>query len=224
MSIQRVLLGGALCAALALCPHSLAQSFDLKADWSDALNPNGAWSYNVNGSPAASTFRTGDTWTVPQPSWGNIAGWFKSNGTESFPHDWIAGDVITHSPDTGPTDIVWTAPSSGTIDVSGVIWPTRDVGRTNIWRLFINGSEIATSSVASGDPYDRANPMSFASAAAPGALDDVPVAAGQTVRLLVTSFDGNGDYAGVNLSITLVPEPAAAGLLGLALLKRRRPR
>ena len=108
-----------------------ATVYDLTNDFSYASNPNGAWSYR----DAAGTllpFVAGlvsDPWGVPQPSWGGTPVWFKSNGTELFAHDWILGDVITHS----DSSVVWTSPSAGTIDISGATWATRDIGRFNDW-------------------------------------------------------------------------------------------
>ena len=73
--------------------------YDLAADWSDISNPNGVWSYLVNGAIAASGTRTGDTFGTPQPIWGaGFTGWSQSNGTEGFPHDWSVGDVFGHTP------------------------------------------------------------------------------------------------------------------------------
>ena len=60
--------------------------YDLAADWSDISNPNGVWSYLVNGAIAASGTRTGDTFGTPQPIWGaGFTGWSQSNGTEGSP-------------------------------------------------------------------------------------------------------------------------------------------
>lgn len=209
----------------ALPQWSGAATFDLKTDWSDGSNPNGTWSYNVSGSPAGATFRTGDTWGTPQPSWGTIPGWFKSNGTEAFAHDWIAGDVITHSTAVGAfTDIVWTNPSNGNYDIAGNIWCTREIGRFNNWEVRVAGTVVASGFVGTGDPFDRNSPMPFSVGALPGALNNVFIAAGQNVQLRVSGADANGDYAGVNMSLTLVPEPASLVALtatSMLLLRRR---
>src|SRR5258708_2965057 len=74
-----------------------ATVYDVTTDWSDALNPNGVWTYAANGSALSSTVRASDPWGVPQASWGDLPGWFRSNGTEAFPHNWLAGDIITHT-------------------------------------------------------------------------------------------------------------------------------
>ena len=76
--------------------NAATQVYDLKADWSDTSNPNGVWSYLLNGSLAASGTRSADPFDTPPPIWGidgSYPGWSKSNGSELFDHDWIAGDV-----------------------------------------------------------------------------------------------------------------------------------
>src|SRR5439155_7381652 len=80
-----------------------AAVFNLASDWSTINNPNGAWSYRAGTSnlPAQSSSSL-DSWATPQPGWAPAPGAslpfeFKSNGTENFVHDWLAGDVVTHA-------------------------------------------------------------------------------------------------------------------------------
>jgi hypothetical protein len=100
--------------------NAATQVYDLKADWSDTSNPNGVWSYLLNGSLAPSGTRTGDPFGTPPPIRGSAhEGWSKSNGSELFAHDWIAGDVFGHTPDGNAIQIQWTSPTAGSIDVTG---------------------------------------------------------------------------------------------------------
>jgi hypothetical protein len=221
-----ILLIGFFMIGMCMVSNSYASIYDLRNDWSDAGNPNGVWSYNLNGFPLSSAYRGGDPWGTPQISWvtyGNIVGWFKSNGTEQFPHDWIAGDIITHTP-SGPsyTDITWTSPIDGVASISGGVWHTRDIGRTNDWYIYINGGLAASGAVSSGGVYSRGNPFLYD-------LDNVSILIGDVIQLRL-SGRGIGDYAGVNLTIetsaTPVPIPGAIwlfgpGLAGLVSLRRR---
>ena len=100
--------------------------YNLAADWSDTSNPNGVWSYLVNGAVPPSGIRGGDVFGVPTPIWGtsSFEGWSRSNGSEGFPHDWIAGDVFGHTLNNGdPVQIRWTSPTAWFIDVAGAVWP-----------------------------------------------------------------------------------------------------
>ncbi|MCX5805515.1 MAG: VPLPA-CTERM sorting domain-containing protein [Proteobacteria bacterium] len=226
-----ILLIGFFVLGMCMVSNSYALIYDLRSDWSDVSNPNEVWSYNLNGSPLPSAIRGGDNWGTPQISWvtypyGHI-GWFKSNGTEQFPHDWIAGDIITHTP-SGPdyTDITWTSPISGVASISGGVWHTRDWGRTNNWYIYINGVQLASGSVSSGGSDSRNNPSLFTTGYD---LDNISISIGDIIQLHL-SGQGTGDYAGVNLTIetstTPVPIPGAIwlfgpGLAGLAGLRRR---
>lgn len=109
----------------------------------------------------------------------------------------------------------------------------RDIGRSNTWNLRLNGNLLSSGNLFSGDPYNRANPFNLDSGTG-GALDNIMVGAGDVIELSFqqTSTSTNGDYNGVNFSVTLsiVPEPSVimlAGLSGVAIFmaaKRKRTR
>ena len=92
----------AVCATSPVTATAASLHFDVAADWSDVINPNGAWSYEVNGALASSATRTGDTVGTAPALWGpggnSFVGWSRSNGTELFAHDWEDGQVFGHSP------------------------------------------------------------------------------------------------------------------------------
>ena len=215
----------ALVSACVLPAHA-AVVYDLTAQWSDVSNPNGVWSYNSGGGPLPSTFRATDPWTTPQKSWGDLPGWFRSNGTEQFPHDWQAGDVITH---TGTSVIKWTAPIDGLAAVTGAVWPTRDIGRFNQWDILLNGTSLTSGVIGDADPYSRSAPFNLANGSGgPGAISNLSVKTGDTIELRLDRFNSAfGDYAGVTLAIT-IPEPQAVfamlvglGLFGFVYYRRR---
>jgi len=127
--------------------------YNLAADWSDTSNPNGVWSYLVNGAVPPSGIRGGDVFGVPTPIWGtsSFEGWSRSNG-----------DVFGHTLNNGdPMQIRWTSPTAGFIDVTGAVWGARDILRYNNWSISLNGIPLYLGVVGSGDPYSRSSPRSI---------------------------------------------------------------
>jgi hypothetical protein len=207
----------------------LSINYDLQTDWSDAANPNGVWAYREgsNNLPHVNSWQsTLGGWSTAQPAWSRSENGsnrlpviFKSNGSETFAHDWIAGDIIVHSWDSsngsgnGLANIVWTSPGAGTIDITGSTWAGRDIGRSNQWNLYVNNSLVTFGSVASGDPYSRANPFNFAvGSGGAGVLNDVIVSAGDTVRFNVTATSPAGDFVGVNFQVAFKGGPPTVAL------------
>ena len=197
-----------------------ADLYDVSADWSDTVNPNGVWSYWVNDTLASSYMRGGDPFYSPgQPIWAlwnyTYFGWSKSNGTNYYQWDLQVGDVYGHTSSGGsvdPLEIRWTSPLAGSVDVSGGVWAIRDIGRSNYWQLTLNGSVLTDGYVYSGDAYDRSNPF-------PINLN-FNVDVGDIVAFTTwkTSTSQYGDYIALDLSINVVPVPAAVllGILGLS--------
>ncbi len=163
-----------------------------------------------------STPKVGDPYSSPLPSWfghdagpDGIVGWSRSQGTELFPHDWQTGDVFGHTAGDGRAiQIRWTSPSDGFVDFTGATWIPRDINRFNNWNFNLNGTTIlANGTVASGDPYDRANPLTFSGSG-------LAVIAGDYLEFdAVTGGLGTGEYIVVNYSVNLqsttnVPESA----------------
>lgn len=205
-------------------------TFDLKTQWSDAANPNGAWRYLEGGNPlpfVASWQSTIGGWSVAQPGWarsenGNdrLPFWHRSNGSETFAHDYIAGDIIVHTTDStngagqGLAAVEWRAPARGVVTLNGAVWMGRDIGRSNAWRLFVNSSQVRSGDIASGDVYSRANPYLLANGAGPGTLTNVPIGCGGAVRLEFERTSISGDFIGMNLSGTFTPVACAGDING----------
>lgn len=198
---------------------SAAIVFDLKTDWSDAANPNGPWSYREGNNvlPHVADWQglSGD-FTGIQPAWAraqtgntNLPAWMKIVSPAGITVDWQLGDIVTHSTDnvngvgSGPSNVIWTSPLNGTIDVSGGVWMGRDIGRGNHWEISKNGALLTAGDIASGDPYQRSDPFNFsAGSGGPTVLNQIPVLVGDVLRLQITKTSIPGDYAGVSLSVT----------------------
>jgi hypothetical protein len=213
---------------------SYAATWDLKTDWSNDINPNDAWTYGyydgANNVPLISSVRGGDYWSTPQDSWvvstGSHLGWFQSNGTENFDHNWLQGDIITHSQtNPGYMYINWTSTEDTFLTIDGGVWSTRQIGRTNNFELYLNSIQLTYGVIGYGNGYtdNRDNPAKFY-------FSNIQISKGDVISLRIGS-PSTGDYAGVNLKITTpdaasVPLPApilllGSGLIGLTGLRRK---
>jgi hypothetical protein len=89
--------------------------------------------------------------------------------------------------------------------VSGAVWMTRDIGRSNHWTLYRNDQALTSGDISSGDPYSRANPFRFdQGSGGPGVLVGIPVAQGDSLELAIAKTSPFGDFVGVSFHITVV--------------------
>lgn len=212
-----------LFAAVLTIPCVNAQTYDLKTDWSDVSNPNGVWSYLVDGVAPSASIRGSDTFGPPGPPviWGaGHIGWSQSNGSQSGYLDDEIGDIYGHEEIAAPISITWTSPSADTVHAFGGLWAMRE-GRSNDWSIVLNGVTLQASGVvADGDPFDRnnPNPFDFTTFVNPGDVLELTISP--------TSGQLSGDYVGANFTVEVIPEPSgtwlvAAGLM-LGSLTRKR--
>lgn len=199
--------------------------WNLGADWSTTTNPNGPWSYNQGATPLSiSDFNA--AWDTPDftggvHAWttaGSIPVWFRYAGEHyngSF--DALAGDVITHTQGNPLSNVTWTSPIDGGIDITGGLWMPRQTvdDRDSQWALYLNSTVLASGDIS-------AHLAGRATRAAPSSFDSgwVAVHPGDVVKLVFTPYIGvNGDFVAMNLNIAEeVPESATAWLLAGSVL------
>jgi hypothetical protein len=206
-------------------------TYDLKSQWSDTKNPNGAWTYREgnNALPHVAAWEQAHgSFTGSQSGWARstdgtnrLPFWLKSSATPNFAHDWQVGDILVHTTDStngvgnGPANVIWTSPAVGKITISGGVWMGRDIGRADHWSLLKNGSTVLTEgAIASGDAFSRANPFKFsAGSKGAAAVTNISVAKGDVIqlRLNVNKTGDSGDFVGVNLTIAETVNPTITG-------------
>jgi hypothetical protein len=219
--------------------------YDLAGQWSNTSNPNGPWTYREGTSalPLISNYDFGGTVS----GFTAQAAWAPSNAGGSFLPVWLQssqtgtpfgfetgavlpGDVIVHSTDNfngpghGIANVIWTAPSAGTIDISGDIWWVRNISRVNDFSVSVGGTVISDGSISDGSSFTRSSPLAFSSGLLPGdSFTGIPVSAGEIVELAITNGTAAGEIDGIGLQInestavSAVPEPNYLWLVALVL-------
>ncbi|WP_372785271.1 PEPxxWA-CTERM sorting domain-containing protein [Phenylobacterium sp.] len=246
MKSNKLFVGAAAIAAAALAGAAQASVYDLKTDWSNASNPNGVWTYRqgVSALPFVASWRPSDLNGVVQPAWaqGNTSGAFLPGFFQAVAAgsamcatcDWQVGDILDHTTDQangggeGIANVLFTSPSNGSADISGLVWNARSINRTQDWSLSINGTVVDSGVLLGDGTQGRLNPTVFN-------FSNVALAVGDQVVLSYIQDPRApfGDLVGSNLDINLtpsggVPEPATwammvVGFGGLgAVLRRRR--
>jgi len=215
-------------AAFRVLPANSITVYDVTADWSDAANPNGVWSYRegTNLLPHVTTWQgLSSDFGTAQPAWArfevgtsNIPCVFRSSAVVNIVHDWQTGDVVTHSTDpangigSGVSNIVWTSPLNGTVNVAGAVWMGRDIGRGNHWSLLVKSIAVTGGDISSGDAYSRAAPFNFsAGSGGPSVLNGIPVSVGDQIELQISRNSVSGDYAGIQWTVTVATVSGVGG-------------
>ena len=230
--------------ALAACTLAMAATvpahaviYDLAADWSDAANPTGPWSYTQGTGPLSHFAQPVDGNPLNAAAvsgyWGTGATFASApflikttqNGgaTPSYSDgDFLAGDVIVHSTNPGsgsPAFINWTAAAAGQISFDSSVWYAHSpVTRSADVTVFLDGVTIGTATVANG--LTRSSALSLSGSA-------LAVAAGDVLAFRFDPSAGQsfGSLTGISLTVDFqaapaVPEPAdwAMMIIGFSLV------
>jgi hypothetical protein len=248
MSSRSLSAGAVIRFAMFLCglaPLSGAGTvtYDLNADWSDALNPHGTWAYNMApGTPVPSHIADWDPtrtlFQTAQPVWSN-ATWPNVGHIPLFAKivalpqnpadDWPLGKILVHNNDPfnsppgfgGATaEIAWTAPAAGQVVITGDLWEgQRYLGRSETWDLAINGVAVSGGLLTPASGTSAAPLSLSAGSGGAGALMQ-NVSAGDVIALQFLA-GAPGTTMGVDFTINLttpdvvapVPATWAAGAL-----------
>jgi len=165
--------------------------YDLKTDWSDTKNPNGVWSIMIGTNVAKSVMNwNGSQGQAAYATSGNGNGHIpvllkvSVNGFEADQAQ--KGDLIVHAqdeqggPGLGQARIVWTAPSTGTVDIDGSLWLGRiSLRRSDDYTLTVAGTQKAMGKVPYNMGINRTSPVKISQKA-------LPIMKGETVELQIS--------------------------------------
>ncbi|MES2288402.1 MAG: PEPxxWA-CTERM sorting domain-containing protein [Pseudomonadota bacterium] len=215
--------------ALAITGSAHAATYDLAANFSNASNPNGAWSY---GSPALAHFAQPTTANSLNSAaadgyWSSGADFFAApfilrttaNGVSTGAYnngDFLAGDVLVHGPNDGSAVAInWIAAAAGSINFTSSIWYAHSiVQRSEDVAVFLNGTSLGSVTVTNG--ITRTNALTSL------AGSNLAVAAGDVLSFRFSKTAGQqfGSLAGIGAVVDFtprataaVPEPATWGMM-----------
>ena len=198
--MKRNILILATLAALAPCfpvaTRAATQVYDLKADWSATQNPNGRWSYREGTNLLHSVSYAPD-----------MAVWIGLNNYGPVLYRELDLSSVTvanscRSCGQGVANIIWTAPSAGTIDISGFVFDRFNIScEERFWALSHNGNSLSGGQFTCGEYNGNSFYFSLGSGGL-GVLQNIPVAAGDQVVLEIGDSIGI-EGLGVNFTITL---------------------
>jgi hypothetical protein len=120
---------------------------------------------------------------------------------------------------TSPAAISWTAPTAGTIAITGDMWEAqRNLGRSEDWSLNKNGT-VFTSGVLTPTNNSSASPLLFSTGSGGPGVVTFFVNAGDVVEFQLQRDPGTqfATLIGLDWNIALtppIPEPSSALLLG----------
>jgi len=229
---MHIRLSAALAALLVSAASANAVVYDLAADFSNASNPNGPWSYGAGLTH------------YPQPSmpndlnaaagngyWGGGAHFFvapfvvqvSQDGSATGPYvngDFLTDDVVVHGYNDGSTiTISWTAPGAGTISFDSAFWYAHSiVQRSQDVAITLDGAALGGFVLTNGVTRSSAFTLSDSGLA---------VDAGDVLAFSFTKTAGQqyGSLSGISATIDFtssgaIPEPASWVLMigGLALV------
>jgi hypothetical protein len=201
---------------LSTCTLGYTRVYDLKTDWSDIANPNGPWSFrDAGGGLFVNTpFPWGDGAFfagITKVTEGSVLPGYEGSPIE--PGYLEIGDVALTA--FGYTNVRWTAPVNGVINISGALWESigHFFGEELPWMLTHNENPVSDGDGLTGFPL-RSSPyhLSSGSAGTDGLLN-ISVQTGDQIDLGIGLYTGNSLSFGINFTITLTSDsvdPVAA--------------
>lgn len=201
--------------------------YNLSNEWSDTSNPNGVWAFY-----SGTTLMTIHHYWYETNVW-DINGttnpsWAKRNVVESGWNDSQVGDIVAQAwwYGTESTNVTWTSPLDGVIDIFGRSWDTygqwndQGLGRDGGWSLDVNDVVIAQRNNIATLTRDQIG-ANFADNLLVGmSLNNITVNAGDVVKFSAVGRSTSGVDLNISLntSPSAVPEPGTILLLGSALI------
>lgn len=176
--------------------------YDLTAEFSQIANPNGPWTYEMDGAPITATLPGG---------WGYYASYDASitQAGSSFGLDAKPGDILMHAPSAGhgtTLEIVWTSPGTGTIDISGAAWGADFFqDRDATWWLSVDGVTIASRGSVYGLLRTDLAADFASNLLSGGSLTDLNVETGDVVKFSVAATTYYGHFVGIEEKIAFSP-------------------
>ena len=166
-----------------------------------------------------------------RPDYGHIPFFLKVVTTSMFSADTPIGRVLMHNNDGAnspcglenlPAGVSWTAPEAGPVAISGGMWQVVDFNRTEEWTLSLNGVAISGGLLSYSPLITSVSPFDLSSGTGGAAVLHQTVAIGDVIALYFTRPDGQpyGHTMGVDLTISVVPEPTTVELIVLVRLIR----
>jgi hypothetical protein len=220
--MQRMVLRVATLAAVLLAqPLSVSQAADgcggyrpLDWSWSDTYGPNSYKLFEGTTRLQALADWQAPGWAEVQAGFGTAPRArpfvFRSNGTETFEHDYAEDDVVvvtakrTASETRGPASITRTFDGEGYAGIEGEVWPGRHRGRRVAWKLFRNDELLSQGRVLRTATKEA--PVDLATGSGgPQALEAVEIRDGDQIRLELHTRSTRGEFVGINLVTYCMP-------------------
>lgn len=210
--------------------------YDAADDFSDAINPNGTWTYLGSQGQVLTTNQSDwdptEILITSQPAWADstfpnpahVPMWFRYAG---FDTQLDVPGVGMHGAEGGTVawvGIRWVSPIDGEIDIQGGVWQALKVVndgvggnhqvRNSDWQLRLNATVLASGNVSGTDAFTSAMPFSLVDGAATGDLTGIPVGFGDEVVLEFISPTTFATFNGIELTIAADDAPGEVELCG----------
>ncbi|MBI1325054.1 PEP-CTERM sorting domain-containing protein [bacterium] len=195
--------------------------YDIKDDWSDVNNPNGAWQLNkapnspftVNQSDWAGNGTNQKAWAdAASPGTAHVPAWMKVTNTSIFTAGFVdVGTIVMHGAEEARTgtdlsSLVWTSPLAGTVTITGGMWKEVNT-RSMRWEIRKDGTLLSLGDLNAVDPYTKTNPYDFSAGSGGAGAMTFSVSAGTKVELLAYRTSTFASFVGMNYRVTLTPVP-----------------